>query len=645
LAVDPAVAKRVVSDFKKAKTWHFGGRNRLNRHKGFFVYRRVLVLGDQHPDWLTDSALSSLKTQIESDLTAVEGYLALKLGTTTSRGPYWGGADPVAPAHLDLLDMTRQKTAQSVIPRGDVFPKPHGVLGNAAHEAFNLRQNWVQAIVLRATGIHKELWNPGLQTAALDELLDHRLRMVERMKYNVTAGATIGERGGLKFSSPTAGWVDGFRLRLFEYPRIFASRASGHIPASFIADPSLDPAKARWLTFDEAGQKDWWFVEGRRLMWNEPPYDGTRFPSPLKNHWARVPGAGPTKNDDVGNYRLRMAPSAGLSASGVLDLLFPSTDLTDSWDRSWIFCDHVIAALHIEALRFAKRRREQSDATFDAILTSRGPGYISLDPMVGNSGPAENQPPDLGADQADTTFFKNGLIPADDLQVGDHLIFWNCFAYSFVSQGDWRLENTVVMDVDSDPMGGGLARDFLALQGHGTTIRLYKSYIDSIRKYFQEDLTILQKAVKKFAHDHPAATDFPWKGQAAAVIKWSPYEDFDPPGAWWVKIPSTDWPTDDEAAASIGLSVARDSTPGTGYHPPPAGRLVFFPLFQPAISGGWKAYLDKRRTQPSFKPGVPKLPRKLANVEVHGGNMPGLFHDASGSRANTVPAVTPRVAP
>lgn len=648
MAVDPAIIKRVVSDFKKTKGWHFGGTsNRLNRHRGFFVNRRALILGGQHPDWLADPALTSLKAQIDSDLQTVETYLAGKLGTSKTRGPYWGGTDPVAPAHLDLLDMARPKTSQPVIAPGDVFPKPHGHGGNQAFSSFDLRRNWVEAIVWRAAGIHQELWTPTFQNAALGELLDHRLRIVERMKYNVTAGATIGERG-MAFSSPTSGWVDGYRLRVFEYPRIKVGIAGQHIPLSFIADPYASPPKPRWATFDEAGQKDWWYKDDAdgRLLWNQPPYDGVRFPPRLKPapgaDFSQLPGV--ATPDDPGNYRLRMTPPAGTPASAVVDLLFPSTDLTDSWDRSWIFCDHAIAALHIEALRFAKKRREQGDTTFDGILPSHasspgGPGYISLDALVGNTATPVNVP-ELMADQSDTKFFINNLVPEPDLEVGDHIIFWNCFAYSYVSEGDWRLENTLIMDVDSDPITGGQRRNQLALQGHGTSILLYARYINAIRKYFAAALKSLQAKVRTFAHDHPTATSLspPWKGVPNSVIRWSPYEDFDPPGAWWVQISSSDWVNDDAAQKAIGLSVARDPSPGPGYNPPPGPGWVQFPLFQPAINGGWRTYLDERRAHANFR-----APRKLVDVTVHAADMPGLFHDAGLAAANMVPCVRPRV--
>jgi hypothetical protein len=648
MAVDPAIVKRVVLDFKKAKSWHFGGTsNRLNRHKGFFVNRRTLILGDQHPDWLTDPALTSLKAQIDSDLQKVEAYLAGKLGTSKARGPYWGGADPVAPVHLDLLDMARPRTSQPVVAPGDVFPKPHGRGGNQAFSSFDLRKNWVEAIVWRAAGIHQELWTPGFQNTALDELLDHRLRIVERMKYNVTAGATIGERGTMVFSSPTSGWVDGYRLRLFEYPRIKVRIAGQKIPSSFIADPYASPPKQRWTTFDAAGQKDWWYKDDAdgRLLWNEPPYDGVRFPPRLKPapgaDFSQLPGVA-TPND-VANYRLRMTPPVGTPASAVVDQLFPGSELTDSWDRSWLFCDHVIAALHIEALRFAKHRREQSDATFDSILTTHAspPGYISLDALVGNTSTPVNVP-ELMADQSDTKFFINDLVPEPDLEVGDHIIMWNCFAYSYVSEGDWRLENTLIMDVDSDPITGGQHRNQLAMQGHGTQILLYARYNQNIKKYFASALKSLQLKVRQFAQNNPTATtlDPPWKGVQNSVIKWSPYEDFDPPGAWWVQISSEDWGKNDDAAQkAIGLSVGPDPHPGTGYHPPPGPGWVQFPLFQPAIKGGWKTYLDKRRADPNFR-----APSKLADVKVHAEDMPGLFHDSSLAAANKLPCVRPRIA-
>ncbi len=69
----------------------------------------------------------------------------------------------------------------------------------------------------------------------------------------------------------------------------------------------------------------------------------------------------------------------------------------------------------------------------------------------------------LGSDP----YFDNEPIAEEDLQIGDHLIFYNSHIFSFISGSEWSLENSVVIDVDSDE-AGGMHRSNLTLQSHGT---------------------------------------------------------------------------------------------------------------------------------------------------------------------------------
>jgi hypothetical protein len=637
MAVPASVLNQLVAYFKAQRHWHFSGNSgphRINRHQGFFVRRRADQLGSSTPAWVSEADLHSLKARITSELDTLSSYLDGKLGTHAHRGPFYGGSGDLSPPHLDLADVARRKTSEPATTLAAALADPgHNSVRYRAFRNVETRRMRVHAICWRAAAIHPELWHPSadrlsatLAQDALTEILDRRLRMVERMYFNVSShGALGGDRRPLQFTSPTSGWIDGFRVRLFEYPRIDKARYAAVVGSSDIDSPPSLPF---------ASSKHWFDAQDSEMLyWNAPPWPGIRFPPSMATHWRQLPGTrDPTSG---GNYRLRMVPSSGASAADVVDLLFPTTGPADRWNRPWLFCDHVVAALHIEALRHAKKRREGNDSTFNAILSSHSEGYISLRPLLSSSGAADLGV--LGADGSDTVFFQNDLVPERDLQVGDHLIFWNSFAYEYINSGEWRLENTVVIDVDSDPSTGGHRRSRLALQGHGTGVRLYSRYIDNIARFFARSLRLLQDRVRTFAAAHPTATNMAWQGDVSRVVKWTPYEEFQAPGAWWVRIPSAIWGTDAAAAAAIHKAVARDPTPGPGYHPPTAG-YVYFPLFEPRVPGGWATYLAWRRANAAYR-----APLRLRDVAVDGASIPGLFHDGARPPDNTIPLLRPRV--
>ena len=88
------------------------------------------------------------------------------------------------------------------------------------------RVDWIAQIVWRAVALHGDvLWqqttpSPKLRTDALDEVLDRRLRVVERMACNVNTGGFLNatsERGWV-VSGPNGPWSDRILVRLFDYP-------------------------------------------------------------------------------------------------------------------------------------------------------------------------------------------------------------------------------------------------------------------------------------------------------------------------------------------------------------------------------------------------------------------------------------------
>ena len=102
-------------------------------------------------------------------------------------------------------------------------------------------------------------------------------------------------------------------------------------------------------------------MKGGLLNYNEG--NGRRIRFLAKDEITSAPG---TTFIEQYPYNLALGGNAALA----IDHLFaPSTDF---WDRSWIYCDHVVAAIHLESVQFGKRRRENSDVTFNAAVQTRG---------------------------------------------------------------------------------------------------------------------------------------------------------------------------------------------------------------------------------------------------------------------------------
>jgi hypothetical protein len=141
-------------------------------------------------------------------------------------------------------------------------------------------------------------------------------------------------------------------------------------------------------------------------------------------------------------------------------------------------------------------------------------------------------------------------------------------------------------------------------------------------------------------------TALPTTKAGQTLVQWSPYEAFDAPGAWWIKIPKDVWSGEwiyqslDDAVKAVPRTVAKEAG-GTGYNAPPDPDAIYFPLFEPQVSSSssgdsWRAYLDKRKADATFRP-----PAKLNDLTVDGRLAQGLYYH--GSAKTTIPVVRPKV--
>jgi hypothetical protein len=629
--VDPARLGELVDAYATRKRLRLDGSSDervLNRHHVYFVRRRIQALGGQDASWIAPANSARLDTRIDSEVAEVMAYLTAKLGTTAAPGPLGGGTD-ATPAHLDLADVAKVKTHT-----------PASAAAARSRRYLRLRKARVRVIVWRACAVHPELWQAAgggatgtLLRPPLDVELDRRLRVLERMSFQISSAAALIDRAlpseALTFRTghnPSGPWFDDFRVRIFEYPRLPASLASA-VGAANIAEYDVQGPSQPW---------QWESAAHARLHYTVGGWPGIRFAAPAAGDW-QLPAPG--------DYSRRLVPPDHSLAQG-LSRLFQQQE--NWWDRSWLFCDHVVSALHLEGLRHGLRRREGSDARFDQIANTPSIGPVLIGALLSSS-PHPGTPPYLIAGQNEDPYFQQILIFEEDLQAGDHVIIWNSWLYSMVGRGEWRLENSIVMDVDHDPATGLLKRERLALQGHGIGQKHYPDYQDEIAQQTNLGMREAQTA----ADAAPAATNaLTWRDLAARLVRWEPYDSFTGHGAWWIRIEVPDpdslhrWSNIAEALHAMPGAVSDAMASGApGYRPPPRVDHVYFPLFAPHMRDpnpphrdlGWTEWLRRRRLGPDAS-----LPRSLHPVQIDGTMMPGLFFRGQGT---PFAVIRPRIVP
>jgi len=676
MAVARNILQGIVDHFAKEKKLKLGPKNteNLDLHRAFFVWRRADTLGTKYSNWVSEANQQTLKSRISLEFDEVEQYLKDKIGTPKSPGPLLpvlGGTGDANPPHLDLKDLAWQRTTET--------PTSTAVTTRAKDNT-RLRRIRVLFIVWRAAGIHDELWAESadkksaiLTRTMANQLLDRRLRLIERMHFNIatpdedppTDFGAMGNRNWKGATGEWGPWPDKFRVRPFEYPRVPKHMAS-HIPAARIGEPGrqyVHPAHEGPGHVDQPTDFHWeWSQERGRLEWNIAPENALMGPGlhcwrlarSLRADWR------PDQSDCTADpsvycqFKINLVPTTGNGAQAI-DKLFDylTHSRSDFWERSWLWCDQVISACHLEALVFALRRHSLGEGAFNDLVQGVNlpagaiTPYVKICPAVSVGG--------AGAAgwltfHANDPFFENRVIQDADLQIGDHLIFWNNAIYDLISTGDWRLENALVMNVVSTP-DGKIDPKSIQLQGHGTEIRRYTAYQNMIAHKLRPAMELVRQKIAAT----PGALEIPWN--RTRLVRWSPYDNLqrveDPPGqvrnlgAWWVEVPlgsdTVPWTTVDAAIQNIPKAVGHLASPGPGYTPPPKQTgAVYFPIFEPGetlvVGGttevGWRAYIAKRGT-------VPKLRTLLRPVVMDGKVTPGLYRRGN----NEISIVRPRPRP
>jgi len=674
----------------------------ISRQQVFFIRRRAEAIAAIEPSWASAAGQPNLRARLGAEYTALDGFLTAQVGKGTLKGPLLpvlGGnaAADKTPRHLDLKDLAHRRTSENATGT---------TVKTRAKDMSWGRLVKVHGIVWRAGALHPEIWTdtpgPGrtaatLAAGVLNELVDRRLIILERMQYQVSAqgeerdsdplgaGGLGWRRAMRKWGTSVRGpWLDGFRIRLFEYPRISGKGAD----LQARVDPGnkgyiADPFKEKYLDHShdsatdvnetpEAKHQHWEWNSDRKTRLEWRVLHGTA-PATAGDEW-RVPAA---LHDDYtaqpdDPFRIHVTPRVGSTGAAAIDALFDHTrPVTDMWERSWLWCDHVICALHIDALLFGLRRRftaATGEPTFNNLVNGVGlpPGaitpYVQIVPLIDPTD--ANHYPVLFT-HTNSKHFQSIRTSADNLQLGDQVIFWNHTLYKLLARGDWRLENALVMSLDSDPATGKTLKVSIRLQGHGTLVRRYPGFQAEIAEKIEGGLRAAQLEVKKKVADVPAAArPSELTFRKARLVRWTPYSPlnrvaFGKAGKielhpWWVEInpARTDIPkgtmTPAEharfVAAALPKTFARSVASTVGYTPPPKGDHIYFPLFEPRFSvlrktgatlpngnpkvvkeSGWVAYFLWHEARANLHKPPTQMVNLMDLVQMSGELMPGLF--------------------
>ena len=616
-----------------------------NGHKGWFIFRRTQIMIARHATFTEAQLTAAIGPQFDAVVTFLKNLLdpgkALS-GLAEPGGKSTATADEpfthTSTHHFDLENMAITKIGETVAARAAIYRQ--------------LRHRSVRSIAWHAAGLHDELWNnagdgPVLNQKALTELVDRRLRAAERMILQINAPSyydpphSDGGRGE---------WRDGSRVRVFEYP--------------YFAKSIIDTADINhiYVEFDPRTVQYEWIDSGdlRTRFDDEPgPLGG-----PLKHSADWLPIA----NDDYNRV-----PSTLSIATSLEHLLASQIDL---WKRSWLFCDHSIAATQLEALRFAIDRRGDGE-NFDNLVRPKQPVVgaimpgVAYDPLGNPFVPDTNElwSDGVSTGAGDTGVFDSLFVPYRDLQVGDHCILWNHHMYVSVTRGPWRLENSLITQTnvvtehwdDKNEIKADVFmspdQNKMVLSGFGET-HDYPTFLGKLLEQIEAPFNAIFNLIPSL----DSSVQFfivPESAQHAYVIRWVPYNAGITGVPWFIFLPrisfggdGSNFPDPIKMHAAIRHSVIEGAGRGSGYQPIPFTQVqvpgehlqqltdgVFFPLYLPSVKGkemDWDDYFTLRANSSS----VPDT--TLNPMEVVPEMIPGLFLRG---KENPIQVIRPRVRP
>jgi len=584
-------------------------RSKAGRAARHYLDRRVLYLTSKNGSWATETGYTSLTTRLAAEMQQVGDFVDERTTTLT-------GTDPVSPAHRDLEDAAKHLTTDGP-----------SAISTQLQKNRDQRKERIGQIAWRACAIEAKVWSggdstlaPTLQKPPVIEILDRRLHAVEMLILH-----DEGDLGKWSVASATSGWKDQQRTSMFQYPWVRHPDSADFEGALGAAGLTIAGLAPDWK--DNPGEID--FKLQVRL---------------------RPAAAGDWSWDDS-DYVLTLTAQGSTAMDHIIPLdakVDPAFE--DFFERNWMFCDIMLAALHMQGFRFSRLRKTGSDSDFNTAMA----GGVTLRPVITDFGP-----PSV------TTLMANGApwfdavaIPHDELQVGDHLIFWNNQFVRFILFSAFGLENSFVTRIGADGYQ-------VMLAGHGMTETNEKNFAETMAKEMQRTYDGLRAFIdsKVAGGTPPPVLGVKVSGRPGyLLVNWAPFDEtFGPAdstvklkteGAWWFRLlrqqlsdhPSdpTKTPSMAESLAMIPKSVRVDTSIGmtpptlpSGSFTPDYQESIYLPLSLPAgVSGGWDKYFASHKGSGDVVDVVDLIP--------DGSMIPGFFLKGQ-TQKSLVPVLRPKV--
>lgn len=409
-----------------------------------------------------------------------------------------------------------------------------------------MRTSFVRTLVWWSVAVNPSFLAPA-RIGDLHLLIDRRLRVVERMLYDVGRVSHSWHVNEI-FTNKSGPWKDGWN-RIFEYPRL-PQKLGDSGNSRHVYKGICNPDASATQTCQDPALSDWQ-VRGTEHIHLR---DTTRLNPIARALWKRPPV--------VDNYVFFLG--TGADPVEAIEKIFTPSD--DYKKRNLLFCDHVIHILNIESLLWAKKKRSAD--------TSWLTGYVSGAPeKLRIHVPFWNGPVFL-AGQNDGIYFEYQRIHISNLQIGDHLIVYNHPAYDKATVGGvWRLENALVVGVYPG----------LKLQGHGTNPKTIDQMKLDMIGLFNRELKRLRQRVNTHLTSGSAITEIDFGGKGKLVRRVDPassaYVAAHKKADWWLRW-NLDSEKDEPAIAADpvrrALALERQKVEYDATH-------GYFPLWEPVL--------------------------------------------------------------
>lgn len=419
-----------------------------------------------------------------------------------------------------------------------------------------MRTRIVRQLVWWSVAVDSTLLAPA-KVADLHLLVDRRLRVVERMLYDVGRVNHAWQANEI-YNNKSGPWKDGWN-RMFEYPRLPQKLGDSGNSRHVFKDICNPDATAAQVCQDAALSD--WRVKGVEHIHLRAT---TRLNPVATPSWERPP-AGVTSPDVAGDDYTFFLKS-GIDPVLAIEQLFTPSD--DYKKRNLLFCDHVIHVLHLESLLWAKKKRSVNMSWLTSYVGGNHLlGKLRIDVPIW-SGPV------FLAGQNDGTYFEFKRIHLSEVQISDHLIVYNHPAYDKATVGGvWRLENALVVGIYPG----------LKLQGHGTNPKTLDQMKQDMIGLFNRELNRLRQRVDTHLTSGSADTEIDFGGGGKLVRRVDPanstYIATHKKADWWLR-----WTLDSEKdEAAIAADPARKALALERHKVEYDATHGYFPIWEPVL--------------------------------------------------------------